>query len=104
MEAEKVKKVGDANWKRVSSALIGFPLVAIILVIGNKYMIDFCLAIIAILSMHEYLHAAARKSNPIKWTSFLSCAAISLLSIVPQELYGNVMLYAIPILLLILFM
>ena len=82
MEAEKVKKAGSSNLKRVSSALIGFPLVALIVIIGNKYMISVGLAIIAILSMHEYLHAVSKKANPIKWISYLSCALISLISFV----------------------
>ena len=103
MKAEKVEKVVDSNWKRVSSALIGFPLVALIIIIGNKYMISVGLAIIAILSMHEYLHAVSKKSNPIKWISYLSSALISLLSIVPPEHYGNVMLVSMPTILLILF-
>jgi len=103
MEAEKIKKV-DSRWKRISSALIGFPLVAIIFIIGNKYMISVGLAIIAIMAMHEYLHAVAKKSNPIKWISYLSCASISLLGLIPQELYGEVMIFAIPIILLILFL
>ena len=97
MKAEKVKKAGDSNLKRVSSALIGFPLVALIIILGNKYMISVGLAIVAILSMHEYLYAVSKKSNPIKWISYLSCALISLLAFVPQEQYGNTILVAIPI-------
>ncbi len=104
MEAEKVKKSVDEKWKRVTSALIGFPLVAVILIVGNKYMVSVFLSIIAILSMYEYLHAAVKKSNPIKWISFLACATISLLSLIPQQSYGNVIVYAIPVLLLILFL
>lgn len=104
MEAENVKKAGNSNWKRVSSALIGFPIVVLICVIGNKYMISASLAIIAILSMHEYLQAASKKANPIKWISYLSAALISLISFIPQNQYGNAILIAIPILLLILFL
>lgn len=104
MEAEKVKKAGNSNLKRVSSALIGFPLVALIVIMGNKYIISVGLAIIAILSVHEYLHAVSKKANPIKWISYLSCALISLISFVPQEQYGNMILAAIPVLLLVLFL
>ena len=104
MEAETVKKAGDSNLKRLSSALIGFPLVVLIFIIGNKYLISAGLAIIAILSMHEYLQAVSKKSNPIKWISYLSCAFISLISFVPQEQYGNVIFAAIPILLIVLFL
>ncbi len=104
MEAEKVKKAGDSNLKRISSALIGFPLVVLICIIGNKYAISASLAIIAILSMREYLHAVSKKSNPIKWVSYLSCVLISLIAFIPQEQYGNVIMAAIPILVLLLFL
>ena len=104
MEAENVKKAGNSNLKRVSSALIGFPLVVLICIIGNKYMISVCLAIIATLSMHEYLHAVSKKANPIKWISYLLSALISLIAFIPQEQYGNMILAAIPVLLLILFL
>lgn len=104
MEAEKEKKPTDSNIKRLSTGLIGFPLVALIFIVGNKYMISVGLAIIAILSMHEYLHAVSQKANPIKWISYLSCALISLLGFVPQEQYGNIILAVIPIVLLLLFL
>ena len=103
MEAEEVKKSKDSNWKRVSSALIGFPLVVLICIIGNKYLIGVSLALIAMLSMHEYLQAAAKKSNPVKWVSYLSCALIALIPFVSQEHYGNAIAASIPILLLVLF-
>jgi len=43
--------------KRIFSALIGFPLVAIILIFGNKYLVDIAVSIIAMLSLHEYFHS-----------------------------------------------
>lgn len=104
MEAETVKKAGNSNLKRISSALIGFPLVVLIMVIGNKHVINVCLAVIAILSMSEYLNAASKKSNPIKWISYLSCGLISLLGLLPTELYANAIFTIIPIILLILFL
>ena len=104
MEVEEVKKPTDSNLKRISSALIGFPLVALIFIIGNKYVVSVVLAIIAILSMGEYLHAASKKANPIKWISYLSAALISLLSLVPQNQYGNIILVAMPTILLVLFL
>ena len=104
MEAEEVKKSKNSNIKRISTALIGFPLVALIFIVGNKYMISVVLSIIAILSMHEYLHAVSKKSNPVKWISYLSCALISLLSLVPNKMYSDVILFAILIILLLLFL
>lgn len=104
MEAEEVKKSKDSNAKRLSSALILFPLVALIFIVGNKYIISTVLSFIAILSMHEYLYAVSKKAKPVKWISYLSCILISLLGFVSVEHYINVILLGLPIILLILFL
>ena len=102
MKAKEVKS-GDSNFKRVSSALIGFPLVALLFILGNKHIISIGLAIIAIISMHEYLNAVEKKSKPIKWVAYLSCILIALIGFLPTAQYGNAILTAIPIIILILF-
>lgn len=104
MEAETVKKTGNSNLTRIASALIGFPLVVLIMIIGNKHVISVGMAIIALLSMSEYLNAVSKKAKPVKWVSYLSCGVISLLGLVPSGLYANVILVAIPIILLLLFL
>ena len=104
MEAETVKKAGNSNLTRISSALIGFPLVVLIMIIGNKHVISVSMAIIALLSMSEYLNAVSKKANPVKWVSYLSCGLISLLGLLPAGLYANVILAAIPTILLLLFL
>ena len=43
--------------KRVTSALLGFPLVIVVLLFGNKYIIDAVMAIVAIISLQEYFNA-----------------------------------------------
>ena len=104
MEAETVKKAGNSNLTRISSALIGFPLVVLIMIIGNKHVISVSMAIIALLSMSEYLNAVSKKANPVKWVSYLSCGLISLLGLLPAGLYANVIFIAIPTILLLLFL
>ena len=104
MEAETVKKTRSSNFTRIISALIGFPLVVLILVIGNKHVISVGLALIALLSMNEYLNAVSKKAKPIRWVSYVSCALISLLGLIPVGLYANVILAAIPIILLLVFL
>ena len=42
------------NIKRITTALLGVPLVILILVLGNKYVIDVTFAIIAAICLHEY--------------------------------------------------
>ena len=55
------------NLKRVLTGLIGFPIVIAILMLGNKYIIDVLFAIIALISMHEYLKAIEKKYKPTKF-------------------------------------
>ena len=102
MDSEQTKKGIDL--KRVSSALIGFPLVAAIMILGNKYIISIGFAIIAIISMNEYLHAVSKKSNPVSWISYLACALISLICIIPEGMYSNIILISMAIILLTLFL
>ena len=49
--------------KRITSGLLGFPLVLIVLIIGNVYVVDVALAIIAILAMDEYFNAISKIAN-----------------------------------------
>jgi len=104
MEAKTVKKAENSNLTRISTALIGFLLVVLIMIIGNKHVISVSMAVIALLSMSEYLNAVSKKAKPVKWVSYLSCGLISLLGLVPSGLYANVILVAIPIILLLLFL
>ena len=57
--------------KRITSGLLGFPLVLIILLIGNKYVVDVALSIIAILAMSEYFNAVSKVCNPVRWGRIL---------------------------------
>lgn len=89
--------------KRITSGLLGFPLVLIILIIGDKYVVDIALAIIALLAMNEYLNAVSKVAKPVRWISYLSCFAIALIHIVPEEYLKMVVTLSAPTILLILF-
>ena len=52
--------------KRITSGLLGFPLVLIILLIGNRYIVDIALAIIALLAMNEYFNAVQKSIKSCK--------------------------------------
>ena len=101
MEKEKTKKKIDL--KRIVSALIGFPLVAIIIVLGNKYIVDVAMAIIAGIAIHEYLNAVSKKAKPVRWVAYLSCICIAFIHIVPAKFIPTIGFIAIPTILLILF-
>lgn len=64
--------------KRFLTAIIGFPLVMILLIFGNKYIIDAIIAIIAIIAMHEYTKCAANKDiKIISWIRIFSTCLYS---------------------------
>ena len=89
--------------KRITSGLLGFPLVLIILIIGNKYIVDVALAMIAILSMNEYFNAISKVAKPVRWIGYLSCLSIAVIHVIPQENLNMVITLSIPTILLILF-
>lgn len=89
--------------KRISSALLGFPLVLVILLIGNKYIVDIALSIIAILAIDEYFNAIKKVSKPVKWIGYISCISIALVHVIPQENLNMVITLSIPTILIILF-
>ena len=53
--------------KRITSGLLGFPLVLIILIFGNNIVVDIALAVIALLAMNEYFNAISKVAKPVKW-------------------------------------
>lgn len=53
--------------KRILTGVIGFPIVALILIFGNIYVIDVLFAIVALISIYEYFNAFKEKYKPIKW-------------------------------------
>lgn len=92
------------NVKRILTALIGFPIVVCLLVFGNKYIVDVVLALIAIISMNEYIRCASEKTHVISWISYLCVASIAFIHYVPVEVMNFVATLGIPVLLLILFL
>ena len=73
--------------KRVISGIIGFPIVALILIFGNQIVIDIAFAIIAALSFHEYAHAfkVSNKANPLTCLGHLACVTNALIHVFPKE-------------------
>ena len=60
------------NIKRLLSGVLLFPIFAIIMIFGNKYIIDISISIIAIMSLHEFYKAFDGKANPISWVRLYS--------------------------------
>lgn len=88
--------------KRLSSAILGLPMVIIVLLFGNKYIIDVALAIVAIIALHEYFNAFS-KYKPIKWIGYLSACMISLIHLMDEEMLLKIIALSVPIIIAILF-
>ena len=89
--------------KRVSSTVLGLPMVIIVLLLGNKYVIDVALAIVAVIALHEYFNAFS-KYKPIKWIGYLSAMSISLIHIIPEDMLLKTIALVIPVIVIVLFM
>ena len=92
------------NIKRITTTVIGLPIVILFLVLGNKYMLDIAFAIIALIAMHEYAKCVSHKAKVISWIGYLCAASLSLIHVVSSSTINFVATLGAPILLLILFL
>lgn len=93
------------NLKRITSGLIGFPIVAAVLIFGNIVLIDVMFAIIAIMALHEYFHSFKEneKVKPVAWLGYIACALIAVIHFIPTENLIHIVATLIPLCILILF-
>ena len=62
------------SFKRFLTAIIGLPIVILIFIFGNKYIVDVLMALIAIISLNEYFRATSKEIKPISWIGYLLAA------------------------------
>ena len=74
-----MKGINNMDIKRLMSGILGLPLVLAIFLIGNKFVVDIALTIIALLAMNEYFNAVAKVSKPVRWIGYVSCFIISII-------------------------
>ncbi len=55
--------------KRILSGIIGLPIVALILIFGNKYVIDVLFALVAGIAIYEYINSF-KLFKPVKWLGY----------------------------------
>ncbi len=92
------------NVKRLTSALLGLPIVILILIFGNKYIVDVVFAIISAMSLHEYFNACKSKAKPVIWLGYIASALIALIHIIPLEHAMTIVSVLIPSAITILFL
>lgn len=71
--------------KRILSGIILFPIFAIVLIFGNKYLVDVFISVVAIMSLHEFYKAFKGKAEPIQWPGYVTAALICFIHLIPNE-------------------
>lgn len=92
------------NLKRILTTVIGLPIVGAILLLGNKYVIDFILMAVSIICMYEYFTVISKVAHPIKWVGYLSTVIVALTAFLSVQTVMQIVFFSIPVLILIMFL
>jgi len=91
-------------FKRVASSLIGFPIVAALLILGNQLVIDIIFAIVALICLHEFYSAFENKNiKPVKSIGYFASVLIAFLHIIHEEYIHIFSKFIIPAIIMLLF-
>lgn len=72
--------------KRVLSSAVLLPIVLIVFILGNKYVVDIFMGIVALRCVYELFHAFEQKGHhPVRWVGYLAAIAIMFIHIIPQK-------------------
>ena len=89
--------------QRILTGLIGFPIVAAILILGNKYIIDVIFAVVALISIHEYFGAIEKEYKPAKWLGYICAVLIAFIHVIPIEVWTKILIMFVPTSIVLLF-
>lgn len=100
----KIKKRKVIIMKRILSSAVLLPIVLIVFILGNKYVVDVFMGIVALRCIYELFHAFEQKGHhPVKWVGYLAAIAIMFIHVIPQK-YSLITVAAIlPVSILLLF-
>ena len=75
--------------KRILTGVIGLPIVAAILIFGNKTIVDIVISLVALIAINEYFNAIKKETNSntkyLKWLGYISCILICFLHLIPTR-------------------
>ena len=74
------------NIQRILTGVIGFPIVVLVIALGNKYVIDMVSAIIACIAIHEYFDACSKDVKNLSWIGYILAIGIAFIHIVSTKL------------------
>ena len=86
--------------KRVISGIIMFIMVAVVLIIGNKFAVNLAVSLVALLSINEYFNVFKEKKNVDRWIGNILAISIAFIDFVPVTIF----LALIPPIIILLFL
>ena len=92
------------NVKRIVTAVIGLPVVILLIVFGNTYIMDAVIAVIAAIAMFEYGKCIQKEAKFIAWIGYLAAIFIAFMHVVSEKVLSTAMTLGVPILLFVLFL
>lgn len=100
-----MNKKGAETIKRTITAVIGFPLIAVVLIYSNPLIFNIFSAIIACISMYEYFKCfkASGKANPSQYLGYICCILIVFINFIDTNSLYKIMLVILPVSILVLF-
>ena len=91
------------NMKRALTAIVGLPIVILLLLFGNKYIMDSVIAIIALIAMYEYSKCIKSEAKFISVVGYLVAISIAFIHVIPAVALNTIITLGVPLLLFILF-
>ena len=77
------------NLKRVLTTLIGLPIVIMVLILGNEYIIGGIVLVASIICMYEYFNVIKKVCKPVQWIGYLSNVLIVIAAFFQIEIIKN---------------
>ena len=91
-------------FKRLMSALVGFPLVVLLLLFGNQLAIDITFSIISIICLTEFYGTFKEKNiKPIKWLGYALSISIAFMHVISNEYLLIALKFVVPFIVSVLF-
>ncbi len=90
-------------FKRVLTALLGFPIIMAILIFANKYVLSGVVTLVAIITLREYFNAFKKNAKPVEWIGYVACLLITAITFIPKTSVIYVIGLALPMIMAILF-
>ena len=73
------------NVQRWTSALIGFPMIVAVLILGNELVINIVFTVVAIMCLHEYFSCFKGKAKPIQEIGYISTLVIPCVHLLEKD-------------------